>query len=356
MVPERPVRGESALEPGGRRTLAGAREGAPGSVSGMQWTTNVSAGDWIRERLEPELGPGAVIPSGFAAYARVLHPAWRSRPVGRAWPVLPGPAEWEAMQGVEVDTERARWSQVAAAFGTTLHPLAQFHRLTRAGDPWGNQSPLAPDGWQYDAPQTGDLEPEVVAALAEHLAAHTDTPDDGGVALWEGHGDLLTTAGGSGRAFFAVSGEVDAQVARAHNEMLQRSTRDPFNEVFLTGRSTPGILPAEVTNGPRLRLPGREHILFRGGIAELVRPDWVLHVPWRDRVAEQQGFEPSAHAPSLAWPADRAWVLVTEVDFDSTVIGGSAELVAAIVADPRLEALELPAGADLSWAGDRINV
>ena len=55
------------------------------------------------------------------------------------------------------------------------------------------------------------------------------------------------------------------------------------------------------------------------------------------------------------WPTDRAWILVTEVDYDSTIVGGSPDLVQAICTDPRLEAFALRPDADLGWTGDRIN-
>ena len=53
--------------------------------------------------------------------------------------------------------------------------------------------------------------------------------------------------------------------------------------------------------------------------------------------------------------ADRAWVLVSEIDYDSTVVAGPRDLVAALVADPGIEAFEIPPGADLTQDGDRIN-
>jgi hypothetical protein len=137
--------------------------------------------------------------------------------------------------------------------------------------------------------------------------------------------------------------------------MLSRSIPDRFNNVFRQPSWQPGILSDEVSRGPRLELPAREYVLFTGSVAELARPDWVLDVPWRDRVAEAHGFAPDAQSPSLVWPADRTWVLVTEVDFDSTVVGGSRELIAALCADSGLEALRIPAGADLTWDGDTIN-
>ena len=102
-------------------------------------------------------------------------------------------------------------------------------------------------------------------------------------------------------------------------------------------------------------LATHHHADHVGGVAELADPDWVLAVPWRDRESEEHGFAPSAQSPSIVWPADRAWVWVTEVDDDSTVIGGSAELVAALVADPRLEAFEIPVGAQLTYDSDEVN-
>lgn len=55
------------------------------------------------------------------------------------------------------------------------------------------------------------------------------------------------------------------------------------------------------------------------------------------------------------WPADRAWTLVTEIDFDSTIIGGSQNLISEIVADPGIEALQIPEGADLTRDADEPN-
>lgn len=56
----------------------------------------------------------------------------------------------------------------------------------------------------------------------------------------------------------------------------------------------------------------------------------------------------------IIWPDDHAWVLVTEVDFDSTIVAGPRPLIDALVADPTLEALEIPEGAHLDWLADRL--
>jgi len=351
----------------------------------MEWTADVSVGDWLHERVSDGDPWGTtmhnVVPRGFPAYARVFHQATRSRPVGRAWPPLPyddNVRAWEAFgrAGVEVDTEAIRWADVATAFGTTMHPLAQWNALVRVGATGPNdwQQVQGPDGWQYDAPMEGQVDAASLAAIAGHLAAATSTPDAGYVALWEGHGALLGHVGHApSRTFFAIGSadgapletavsphdggvlSAEAAVHERHHEMLQRSVHDPFNNVFRRPTWQPGILSREISEGPRLELPARGHVLFRGGIVELADPDWFLTVPWRDRPAEEHGFDPSAISPSLIWPDDRAWMLVTEVDYDSTVIGGSPELVGALCADQSLEALPLPEGADLTYAGDRIN-
>lgn len=349
----------------------------------MEWTDEVSAGDWIRAHIDdPWQGTmHDVVPRGFAAYARIFHPATRSKPVGKGWPPLPyddNRRAWEAFSagGVEIDTEHAHWADAAAAFGTRLHAEAQWGALVRStGSEWnpsGWQQVQSPDGWQFDAPMEGQLAPDALAAAVDAAAAHTSTPDDGYVALWEGWGGLTGALGyAPSRVFFGMSdqpagsdegrgsgrsagGRADASIAR-HEEFLAHAARDVFNDVFRKPEWQPGVLSDEVSRGPRLALPARDHVLFRGAVSAFADPDWILHVPWRDRELEAHGFAPSAHSPSLMWPADRAWVLVTEVDYDSTIVGGTPELVEALCTDARLEALPLRAGAALTWDSDEVN-
>jgi hypothetical protein len=60
-------------------------------------------------------------------------------------------------------------------------------------------------------------------------------------------------------------------------------------------------------------------------------------------------------SPSLIFPADRSWFVATEVDFDSTYLGGSQELVDAVVADQRLEAWPVSATDPTDAGSDPIN-
>jgi len=340
----------------------------------MEWTADVAAGDWLKDRLDDRargrLGrtragdQGAtmhlVVPRGFPAYARIFHPATRDRPVGVAWPPVPYAAhakEWAAFNAAapEFDDERVTWAGTAAAFGTTLHALAQWHRLADPRLVEGEDGPRDAAGWRYSEPQEGSLDADLVSAAAGILAAHTGTPDDGFVAVWEGWGGIVGGMGYGPSRILATAVEGGADDDPRHDEFLAHAARDTFNDVFKKPSWQPGILSDEISRGPRLRLPDRDHVLFHGGITELTGSDWELRMPWRDTGLETLGFPPSAHCPSLVWPADRTWVLVTEVDYDSTIVGGTPELIRALCADTRLEALPIREGADLTWDADEVN-
>jgi len=329
----------------------------------MEWIRDVSAGDWLRGRIDdPWRGTmHDVVPRGFEAYARVFHPASRDRPHGAAWPDAPYSDDraWtefsERHPDLIVDSEEVTWAQAADALGTTMHPLAQWHSLARF-DPLANREddPRDADGWRYHDPSEGALPAELLTSLARVLARHTRTPDAGFAALWEGHGGLVGHVGLGGSRAFYQAGDDDS-IAR-HNEMLGRSLKDVWNNVFRRPTWQEGILSREISEGPRLRLPNRDFVLFTGGIAAFARDEWWIDAPWRDRESEAHGFDPNAQSPNLLWPADHAWVLVGEIDFDSTIVGGSAELLAALVADPGLEAAEIPADTVLGYdAPDPLN-
>lgn len=321
----------------------------------MEWIANPSVGGWLREQLDEDYSSmHGVVPRGYPAYARVFHPA-----AVRSLPDRPVPthAEWERLATEEQNRlfdqfidGPTTWAQTAAAFSTQLHPLAQWQRIVRTPPDEDWRTRIAPDGREFTAPMEGELDVDVLATLAAHLLPHTRTPDAGYAALWEGIGGLVGFFGETpSRAFFTIGGDPN------HEAMLNRSTHDPFNNVFRKPSWQEGILSREISEGARLSLPGREHILFSVPPRAFTDRGWMLDVPWRDRVAEEHGFAPSAQGPSLIWPEDRSWVVVTEVDFDSTVVAGSAELIRAICADENLEALPIQEGADLGWDGDEVN-
>lgn len=50
---------------------------------------------------------------------------------------------------------------------------------------------------------------------------------------------------------------------------------------------------------------------------------------------------PGSQLANLWWPADRAWFVVSEIDYDSTIVAGSRESIDAVLRMPGLEAFEL---------------
>lgn len=118
---------------------------------------------------------------------------------------------------------------------------------------------------------------------------------------------------------------------------------------------------------PFLRLPNRDHIVLAGpldAVGQLSR-DWsgsgslraVFVVPCGESPAEfgEQDWGWRRDVPNLIWPADRSWFVASEVDFDSTLVGGSAELVNAIVQSPALEAWRVEPTDSLAFDADKIN-
>jgi hypothetical protein len=135
-------------------------------LGGLPVETDVSTGVWIscaRRRGIPGT-VGALVPTVFAAYARILHPAVR----------------YAGDDDVEVS-----WAEVAAHNGTAAHPLAQWAPLTGSWDFLASDS--QPPVWD-DAPSAGHLPVHVAARLAEILGRHTGAPADCRFGRWVGFG------------------------------------------------------------------------------------------------------------------------------------------------------------------------
>ncbi|HSU72038.1 MAG TPA: hypothetical protein VLI70_11315 [Micrococcaceae bacterium] len=70
----------------------------------MRWTGDVSAGDWIAERLGRRGTVGGTVPTGFEAYVRIFHPV-EARLVDTVASEL------------RVETRSYSWAELAAAKG-----------------------------------------------------------------------------------------------------------------------------------------------------------------------------------------------------------------------------------------------
>lgn len=240
--------------------------------------TDVRAGDWIAARLGPfGSAAGSIVPRGFVAYARVLHPAPTEPPT--------------------------TWAAVCAATGATPHALMQWSAVTRGdAERWGHEA------------GGGSLEPRCLRALCAVLERHT-VEQDWFFAVWDGWGWLHE--GSCVRIVASTDGTA------------------PPPQVL------PPAYPREIVDGPKLTLPHRDYLLFAGPPALVTRlgdPDGTC-----------------GQSPSLFWPSDRSWCVATEIDLDSTLVGGPAALIDAVLAAPGLEAWPIGVDDSLAADGDTVN-
>ncbi|NVC25176.1 hypothetical protein E7Z53_17270 [Kocuria salina] len=339
----------------------------------FRWVPDLARGEWLRPvEAEPLGSVLSVVPRGFQAYARLFHPVERDRPrETKTWQGLNEATYFAGVHDIEaaLETQRATWAQAAASFGTTMHAQAQYARLVRA-DYSQVDGVIAADGWRYGDTSEGRLDTVSLAVAAAVLARHTSTPDAGIAAIWEGWGGLVSSAGAA-RYVLVPSDEWPAPdtteetgrvTALSLRQRLAAAVRLRITgaQAALTARPRgahrdpapgTGVLAPEVAAGPRFALhgdTGRSYVLFEAGADDFTDPTWPDRAPWVD--------EPMwAHSPSILWPDDHAWVLATEIDFDSTLVAGTTALVRELVRTPGLEVLPLRTDADLTWDGDALN-
>ncbi|WP_432548369.1 hypothetical protein [Kineococcus sp. SYSU DK004] len=267
------------------------------SFEGLRAVTDPAAGAWIAPRLGHGWRAGGVVPRGYAAYARVLHPVDASRPL------------------------RVRtWAEVCERTGRTPHALVRWEDITVPAP--GVRLPVTLAGqWDQVSAHVGALDATVLAPLLDALAPSTGDQDCFH-ALWGGRGWLH---GGDAVAVLTAD-DVD------------EPAEDPADAPSGCRQPPAPAALREALAGPRLRLPpDRDHLLFRGplhaalSIGEQTTPDHF------------HGW-----SPNLLWPADRSWCLGTDIDLDSTVVGGPTALVDAVLAAPGVEAWPVGEDDDLS--------
>jgi hypothetical protein len=92
--------------------------------------------------------------------------------------------------------------------------------------------------------------------------------------------------------------------------------------------------------GPLVELPNRNYGLYEGPIDVAMV---ALDVPWMDQ------------SPNLWWPQDRSWIVVTEIDYAWTYVGGSKELINELCSDAIIEAMQVRLDDQPYWKGDTLN-
>ena len=203
-----------------------------------------------------------------------------------------------------------RWSQVCAASGAVAHSLMQWWPISRD---WAVHSSPPEGRSSCEDPEEGNLDPISMAALYDVLA-NMSTAAQAFHGFWAGWGGLH-----------------QGSVARLSND---GQGDEPPASAF--------PFPPQVVNGPTLDLPGRDYLVFSGSL------DPTLF-------AARPGSSFWPQSPSLSWPDDHSWCVATDIDFDSTLVAGSVELIAAVLAHPGLEAWPVTAEDLLTFDADLIN-
>jgi hypothetical protein len=179
------------------------------------WSDETRQARWIGERLAPfdAYVVTSVVPGGFEAYARVLHPAE------------------EPLHGGD---RVVRWAEVAVWSGLPLQPGSQFHSIALPRERPEGEAP-----WSSQGPHQGSLYPPDAVIVAKVLRDWTTTPERCWFCVWDGYGwdggMYLTASDGTDPAG-ASSGEWS----------------DP--------------VPAAVRGGRRVELPNRDYLLYSGPV------------------------------------------------------------------------------------------
>ncbi|MCV7103405.1 hypothetical protein [Mycobacterium palustre] len=92
---------------------------------------------------------------------------------------------------------------------------------------------------------------------------------------------------------------------------------------------------------PTFRLPQRSYHLARGPVTA---------------AAQSVGTGPFSHRScNLWWPDDRAWCVATDIDLDSTYLGGSQACIEEMLAASDLEAMPIAPAAGVTADSDALN-
>ena len=185
----------------------------------------------------------------------------------------------------------------------------QWHALVGSRDPLS----MADSVWRGSHPEQGNLAPDVLVALCEVLAGHSATAEDCYFCLWDGYGWI------AGSSTLLHSSTVGAAGDR------EEAPAPAFS--------------AEELSHPRVELPHRSYLLLAGALSAAAQIIWP----------------PFRQSPNLFWPADRAWCTASELDFDSTLVGGTTQLIDTILDARALDAWRVEADDSLAANADRIN-
>ena len=185
----------------------------PESVSPV---TGLEPFSWLAAHILPigkTVSLRLILPDGYPAYARILHPAYR-------------PASDDPI----------RWSDLAARHGKTAHPLMQFGRLFGSNDPYHCPSSIG-------QPFIGQLPEAETKRVAATLQDFTATPEQCYLLVWEGYGGMELFYPPTAklvlpsRTYLAFTGPIDGvlELARDANMLEGPNLWWPEDKAWIVG-------------------------------------------------------------------------------------------------------------------------
>ncbi|MCI0634275.1 MAG: hypothetical protein L0206_10235 [Actinobacteria bacterium] len=151
---------------------------------------------------------------------------------------------------------------------------------------------------------------DMLEEIASRMSRANSRSEPCWFCLWEGWG---TWSAGAHSILRSVPGP-----------RMKRKQRKELLEAVRVQRRIDEGREAELRLIPRVRGEHRSYFLVRGPLSSAIS------------LWETAGHEP----PNLWWPADRSWLVSTEIYATSTYVGGSRELIDALLASPELAAAE----------------
>jgi len=133
------------------------------------------------------------------------------------------------------------------------------------------------------------------------------------------------------------TGSLPPELARELVEVLRDWTTTPQRCWFAVWEGWGGLEPGT----SRIDHPNRRYYLAQGRLEDAAST--VYPEDWAHQSA------------SMWWPDDRAWFVATEVDLDSTYLGGAKTCVEAVLAHPEIEALRSRLSDRITIASDELN-
>ena len=258
---------------------------------------SLAAADWLVDESK-RMGHRVdfLVPEGFEAYVRVLHPA--------------------LVDVLESDENRwATWRETAEKHGKDLHPEVHWEDLVghldgdgESGEPW---------------PELGSLPGREHRRVAAIAARHT-TADRYWLAWWDGYGIGPREERLVRRSLWF------AEWLKERLPMPVPLPRPLFWERHRVAPHESPSQPAYLPEGtPLFERPGRHY-----GLTYSSNP--LAEATWAGR--------PINISPQLWWPDDRRWIVATEIDLVSTYIACSAQLADELIAGDQLEAIRVEPG------------